>query len=839
MANQGDDDDDFDFGDDDLDVATLQELSTQAFNSPQQQRSAPVAPPQRKWQPPVVSTRNAPVPAAHPDSGAAVSKPGPPSSEYDFDDEDVIDLDQADVPLPAVEGTTIRHHTGQPQQGTGQQLRQEPSLNSQQHASTGRSYQLVDRTEAQQSSLTILLSQRNNVQYTLDGATYQDDNGFEGEEPGDQGGDQIDVSALQAQIDELECDRVNLLKRLQDAQSTVQAQAGEIAIIRRNQDKANREHERRLSVQQKLHADTLAKQKAELEAAKKDREKVETDNRFLEHDLVQEAKRAKQAARAVRDGGANARTRAAGQGSPATTPKKARPVPFGDGFDDDDIVMVSPSKSRDRRKGSTPRAGEKRKRAGTEQGFASPSQSLSFSEAAPLPMEEPTEAQGIENVLDVAPHLSKEDERFEFIQRFFNHRPYAGHDRTFEAFTKLAFPSTPTKTLSSFVLDELPSLSRKDTEDFPHAFCTLLLSLWERCLSEGYYAPVYLLIDALQFILAHEPLDLAVALISKIVPLALQTADLVAVPIGRAATTPHRPFPKTISSPSKSEIGAQISVHDCLALVQTVAMSCILDPPALTRFWQHMQYDFILVLLLPAQPLLEITLMLELLATSALDATFGAIWPGDLFNPDRQSKAENETLDKVTALLFEVPFAPRDGEPWTPTELMGLRLEALGVLAALCRTEHGSSLLRQNRNAIGLLVRFLNDTIDALYAYHPALHTLQSRAVNRSMRILHHLLTTSPSSPNNNTTTDPSPQPQRRLLERAEIQQKLRVVPGGNHKFLVALTRLAFSEPYVLEAGIEEGVMDMAHQILDEFLSPEEGEALMNVYSSSRSGVEG
>lgn len=91
------------------------------------------------------------MPAAHADSGAAVSKPGPPSSEYDFDDEDVIDLDQADVPLPAVEGTTVRHHTGQPQQGTGQQLRQEPSLNSQQHASTGRSYQLVDRTEAQPS----------------------------------------------------------------------------------------------------------------------------------------------------------------------------------------------------------------------------------------------------------------------------------------------------------------------------------------------------------------------------------------------------------------------------------------------------------------------------------------------------------------------------------------------------------------------------------------------------------------------------------------------------------------------------------------------------------------
>lgn len=213
----------------------------------------------------------------------------------------------------------------------------------------------------------------------------------------------------------LERDRETLLKKVQVAQSDVQAKAGEIAIIRRNQDKANKEHERQVSVLQKLHAETLTKREAELEAAKKDREKMETNNRFLEHDLVQEAKRAKQAARAARDGG-NARMRAAGQGSPATTPKKARALPFGDGFDGDDIVMVSPSKARERRKGSTPRAGEKRKRAGTEQGFASPSQLLSFSEAVPLPVEEPTEAQGIDNVVDVAAHLSKEDERFEVSQ---------------------------------------------------------------------------------------------------------------------------------------------------------------------------------------------------------------------------------------------------------------------------------------------------------------------------------------------------------------------------------------------------------------------------------------
>ena len=67
------------------------------------------------------------------------------------------------------------------------------------------------------------------------------------------------------------------------------------------------------------------------------------------------------------------------------------------------------------------------------------------------------------------------------------------------------------------------------------------------------------------------------------------------------------------------------------------------------------------------------------------------------------------------------------------------------------------------------------------------------------------------------------------------IKSKLGETLGGLHAYYVALTRLAFSEGVVLEGGIEAEVVDMAHDVLDEGLSVEEGDALAEVFGS---GVE-
>ena len=53
----------------------------------------------------------------------------------------------------------------------------------------------------------------------------------------------------------------------------------------------------------------------------------------------------------------------------------------------------------------------------------------------------------------------------------------------------------------------------------------------------------------------------------------------------------------------------------------------------------------------------------------------------------------------------------------------------------------------------------------------------------------------------------------------------------------MAFTRLAFSDALVLEEGIEEEVVDAAHQLLDEYLTPEEGIALLNAFPKELAGI--
>lgn len=53
----------------------------------------------------------------------------------------------------------------------------------------------------------------------------------------------------------------------------------------------------------------------------------------------------------------------------------------------------------------------------------------------------------------------------------------------------------------------------------------------------------------------------------------------------------------------------------------------------------------------------------------------------------------------------------------------------------------------------------------------------------------------------------------------------------------MAFTRLAFSDALVLEEGIEEEVVDAAHQLLDEYLTPEEGVALLKAFPKELDGI--
>lgn len=64
------------------------------------------------------------------------------------------------------------------------------------------------------------------------------------------------------------------------------------------------------------------------------------------------------------------------------------------------------------------------------------------------------------------------------------------------------------------------------------------------------------------------------------------------------------------------------------------------------------------------------------------------------------------------------------------------------------------------------------------------------------------------------------------------MHEKLQTHPGIAHKYLIALTRLAFSDGTFYEREIEDDVVDCAHQLLEDHVAPEEGEALQAAFSS-------
>lgn len=148
-------------------------------------------------------------------------------------------------------------------------------------------------------------------------------------------------------------------RTIDETTTTVQSKAGENAILRQKLEKQARESNQKETSLRSLYEQQLAKQKAETERIKGENQKVITDNRFLEHDLALEAGKARQLQRNLKSGGIRDRA------SPASTPKRNRVLPFRDGFDDDDLVMLSPSKVRS--KPSTPKGERKRKRLVNDQ----------------------------------------------------------------------------------------------------------------------------------------------------------------------------------------------------------------------------------------------------------------------------------------------------------------------------------------------------------------------------------------------------------------------------------------------------------------------------------------
>ena len=150
-----------------------------------------------------------------------------------------------------------------------------------------------------------------------------------------------------------------LRKESDAAKSEALSKTGEISIVRANRLKEKQEEERRLATERKLRADEQAKYNAEIGRYKTELQKLATDKAFVDNDIAREAEQRKGASKAQK---AAAKSKASGKENTATTPKKNKDLPYGDGFNEDEIQAPSPSKLVLRSKPVTPKAGAKRKR---------------------------------------------------------------------------------------------------------------------------------------------------------------------------------------------------------------------------------------------------------------------------------------------------------------------------------------------------------------------------------------------------------------------------------------------------------------------------------------------
>jgi hypothetical protein len=272
----------------------------------------------------------------------------------------------------------------------------------------------------------------------------------------------------------------------------------------------------------------------------------------------------------------------------------------------------------------------------------------------------------------------------------------------------------------------------------------------------------------------------------------------------------------TSKQKAKAELNEDIDGTACLDILYSIACTSLHDEEKIDRFWRLMSMDFVLLFLQSCQPISDMIIMLNLLSTSILPKTFGNICGTE----EDQATAEKYIIDRVTYLLWEVPRGEQAQQPRFRAMTLELRVEAMALLTTLALSSphphndpnhHGSLLLAAHPNALGRLFRCMYDELDALYAHGPN-HEQHALLVNEATRLVYRLLEL------HGDTID--------------IQQKLLAINGAVHKHRVVLTRLAFSEGVFLDAGITDETVMMAHDMLEDAVTPEEAEALLEVYPS-------
>lgn len=400
---------------------------------------------------------------------------------------------------------------------------------------------------------------------------------------------------------------------------------------------------------------------------------------------------------------------------------------------------------------------------------------------------------------------------------------------TFDIFSRFSFPSDPTVSFASIIFQKLPLMGD------PHRpiqllvdFTMLIVSIWTRCFDEQQWEPVKYLVALIAFTFQLHTTSVAPLVINNLTLVAQNT-------ICTLAEWRHRPPDGDLSKNDEyGFLDQHIDTTGVLSLIHTLALACGTTTTQREHggfefqavdFWRLISLDLVVLLLTPKQKLADVIGMLDLLAASSLPDSIGPIMEDK--KPDFVARV---VVERVSAKLNEFPRSAT-----TLEQKRSVRSAALGSLIAFARYPFGALQLASHDNVLPRLITCLSTSIDDLYdqpipanilppvpddSQSPTLFESTSsadlhRIISQCVLLVHTLV------------TDP------RTANAADIGQKLSMSHGGSQRYLLALGRLTFAEEdLVMEAGIEGEIVEMAHELLEMAVTPDEGEIVSQAFGA-------
>ncbi|KAK5944250.1 hypothetical protein PMZ80_003531 [Knufia obscura] len=641
----------------------------------------------------------------------------------------------------------------------------------------------------------------------------------------------VESEALRSEVEQLRKEKEALNTQLFTAR-------GEISVVRSKNVNDLKAAERQIDILKKQMQEQATKHQTTLQAKEAAYVQLVTDSNFQKHELDEQTRRVQVLQRQAKERPLNDRPNDIN-----LSPRKGLASNLRDGFDDDEVMQLSPGRSPARRRTSKPNTPTKKRKQANVSDVDMPSLALRLSGNQDSHGVEKTDSNAPPKGHTVRDHTS--ELHLQFLQDILAFRPSKGQDTIVESLVKYAFPGEAARPLSSVLLSEASKLKGKD---LPRDLLLVFAQLLQKCVNDEYYKPVAILLEAVNHVLDIDPTIVDSEAIQALSPALQSLIKINAAVSFHLANNRLKVWDKENPRPKHNP---DVNTTRCLDLLFTMVCLVIDEPDLIQLFWRWMQTDFVLVLLMPIHSLQDITLMLELLSTSILTDTFGIITSPE----DLQLKTETYIIDKVVVLLWDPPrhhikshldkvasetpirdrlkqkkLRSRKGyvpepEEVKPTRLQicHLRLKALELLTKFIMTSiphpherniqshHGTTFILTHAGAIARLVRFLYEEVTNLYANHFDTHDLHAKLVNRCTTLLHHILL-SPQA------KDPS----------FDLTRALSGTLVGAHKFRVVMTRIALGDSleFGLEPGITEDTREMARSILAEYVTPDEAAQL-------------